>query len=106
MTRAEINPGICGLRTVVEVRCLGGKCECRLESDCEAVQLPAGELTEADPFREISHQGATPRTHEIAARILPHAACPVPAAIIKAIEVEAGLALPADATITLAKVAG
>jgi hypothetical protein len=32
-----------------------------------------------------------------------HAACPVPVGIIKAIEVEAHLALPADVTIKLSK---
>jgi hypothetical protein len=32
-----------------------------------------------------------------------HAACPVPVAIVKAIEIEAGLALPTDVTIKLSK---
>jgi hypothetical protein len=33
----------------------------------------------------------------------PHAACPVPVGIIKAIEVEAELAIPADVTIKLSQ---
>jgi hypothetical protein len=32
-----------------------------------------------------------------------HAACPVPVGIIKAVEVETGLALPADVSIKLSK---
>lgn len=106
MTRTGIDPGVCGPRTVVKVRSLGDKCALSIESDCEAVRRLAEELTEADALREISHRGETPRTHEVAAQNLPHAGCPVPAAIIKAIEVEAGLALPANTTITLAKIPG
>jgi hypothetical protein len=33
----------------------------------------------------------------------PHAACPVPVGVVKTIEVEAKLALPADVTIKLSK---
>lgn len=32
--------------------------------------------------------------------IVPHLSCPVPAAVLKALEVGVGLALPADATVT------
>lgn len=39
----------------------------------------------------------------LAAKHLRHAACPVPAGIIKAVEVAAGLALPADATIKISE---
>ena len=72
-----------------------------IESECEAVQRLAAELTQADPFREVTFSGAGPLTLQLAAKYLPHAACPVPVGIIKAVEVAAGLALPADATIKL-----
>ena len=38
-----------------------------------------------------------------AGRHLKHAACPVPAAVLKALEVEAGLNVKKDATIVFAK---
>jgi len=47
--------------------------------------------------------GGGPLTLLLATKHCPHTACPVPVGIIKAIEVEAGLALPADATIRLSK---
>jgi len=72
-----------------------------IESECEAVQRLAAELTQVDPFQEGYFSGAGPLTLRLAAKHLRHTACPVPTGIIKAVEVAAGLALPADATIKL-----
>jgi hypothetical protein len=44
-----------------------------------------------------------PRSLEMGHKYCTHAACPVPVGIIKAIEVEAGLALPVDASIKVSK---
>ena len=44
-----------------------------------------------------------PVIHEMGIKHCTHAACPVPVSIIKAVEVEAGLALPTDVTIQLTK---
>lgn len=70
-----------------------------IESDCEAVQALGEALSEVDPFQEISFRGEGPLTLQLAHQYLCHTACPVPAGIIKAVEVAAGLALPAPATI-------
>ena len=51
-----------------------------------------------DPIREITFRGDEPLTLQLARKYCPHTACPVAAGIIKAVEVESGLALPADAT--------
>jgi hypothetical protein len=42
-------------------------------------------------------------TYQLAAKYLTHSACPVPAGILKAVEVAAGLALPKDAAIKVSK---
>jgi hypothetical protein len=63
----------------------------------------AEELTQVDPFKEISFRGEGPLTLRLAAKHCRHAACPVPIGIIKAVEIEAGLAVPADVTIKLSK---
>lgn len=52
-------------------------------------------------MREVSHRGSPPVVWELAAKHCPHAACPVPVGILKAVEVEAGLALPADVSIEI-----
>ncbi|MCK5582117.1 MAG: hypothetical protein KAJ18_12675 [Candidatus Omnitrophica bacterium] len=103
MARSEIYAGICGFKTEVETRMEGTQCTIQIKSDCEAMQRLAEELCEIDPFREISFRGDGPRTLKLGTQYCTHTACPVPVGIIKAIEIEAGLALPADVTIRLSK---
>ena len=103
MAKAEIYSGICGFHTTVITTMDGETCKVDIASECKAIQKMAAELTEVDPMREISFRRNTPQTHEMAAKFCSHAACPVPVGIIKAIEVEAGLALPKDVTIKLTK---
>jgi hypothetical protein len=99
MAKAEIESGICGFRTTVKTTSEGRAVRVELETDCGYVERLAGVLTEVDPYREISYRGEGPVTLKLAAEHLVHPACPVPSGIIKAIEVEAGLALPKDAGI-------
>lgn len=103
MARAETVSGICGFTATVTARMEGSKCALSIESDCDAIQRLAEELAEVEPFQEITFRGDGPRTLKLGAKHCYHTACPVPVGIIKAIEVEAGLALPADATIKLSK---
>jgi hypothetical protein len=104
MAKAEIHSGICGFTTRVEARMNGtSEVQLEIESDCKAISRLAGDLTEADPFREFTYRGEGPLTLQKAAQYCSHAACPVPVGIIKAIEIEAGLALPADVSIKLSK---
>ena len=81
----------------------GRKVAVSVESDCDAIQRLGEALAEVEPFQEISFRGEGPRTLELGAKHCYHTACPVPVGIIKAIEIEAGLALPADASIKLSK---
>ena len=103
MTRAKIVSGICGFTTVVEARLDGSDCTLSIESECSAIQRLAEELTHVTPFQEITFRGSGPLTLQMAAKYCTHAACPVAIGIIKAVEVEAGLALPADVSIKLTK---
>jgi hypothetical protein len=106
MARSDINSGICGFTATVETRMDGSRCTVTVDSDCDAIQRLAQELTEVEPFQEITFRGEGPRTLRLGAKHCYHPACPVPVGIIKAIEVEAGLALPADAAIRLSKTSG
>ncbi len=108
MAGAEISSGICGFTTTVTARPAGDGQHVTLtiESDCPNVQQLAAELLdltdmEVDAFREITYRGEGPHILRLAARHLRHTACPVPSGLIKAIEVAAGLALPADVAIRL-----
>jgi hypothetical protein len=103
MARAEIDSGICGFVAVVTTRMEGRHCVVEVKSDCDAIQRLGAELEAVDPFQEITFRGQGPRTLKLGAKHCYHPACPVPVGIIKAIEVEAGLALPADASIRPSK---
>ncbi len=103
MAKAEITAGICGFSTTVVARMEGSRCVLAIESDCDAIRRLAEELTEVEPFQEISFRRGTPRTLELGTQHCYHASCPVPIGIIKVVEVEAKLALPADVTIKLSK---
>jgi hypothetical protein len=103
MATAEIDSGICGLTTTVRTKTDGAVVRLEIESDCEHIAKLAAALTEVEPFREISFRGQDPLTLEKAREHCAHAACPVPTGILKAIEVEAGLALPKDVTIRVSK---
>jgi hypothetical protein len=103
MAKAEIFAGICGFNTTVQTHMNGSTCQLEIHSECKAIQRLAENLTEVDPFKEISFRRQMPQTYEAAHQYCSHAACPVPSGIIKAIEVEAGLALPKDVTIRISK---
>jgi len=103
LAKAEIHSGICGFTTTVRTSLEGQTCKIVLESECQAIQKLGAALTQVDPYREISFRRSQPLTLETAAKHCSHAACPVPVGIIKAIEIEAGLALPADVTIKLSQ---
>ena len=104
MAKAEICSGVCGFNTTVEAhKDDSGQVQLSIESECKAINRLAAELTLVDPYREFTYKGEEPLTFEKAAEHCSHAACPVPVGIIKAIEIEAGLALPADVSIKLSK---
>ena len=106
MSKATIQAGVCGFVTAVEARMDEDDpmlCHLTIHSDCEAIQKMGKALTEVNPYKEISFKRATPQTYQAAFEYCTHAACPVPAGIIKAVEVEAGLALPVDVKIEIQK---
>jgi hypothetical protein len=106
MSKAEIDPGICGFVTTVEASMEGKLCNLAITSNCKAIKQLAEELTQVSPLQEISSRRATPRILQMGLKHCIHAACPVPVGIIKAMEVEAKLALPKDVIIKLSKTLG
>jgi hypothetical protein len=104
MAKAVIHSGICGFSAQVEARMEEGMCHLHIQSACKGIQKLAEQVTQVDPFREISYRGQGPQILQAAAnKTCPHPACPVPAGLIKVVEVAAGLALPADVSIKLTK---
>jgi hypothetical protein len=99
MTRVTVDPGICGFPTTIEVTKLSPKkVKVDISSDCEMVASLGSQLSELDSRDALRSHGRS-AVYECAFRQLKHVACPVPAAILKAIEVELGAALPRDVSI-------
>jgi len=103
MTNVVVHSGACGFTVTIRAeKVSGGKINLTLESDCEMVKKMAGEITTLDRFAPLAGFQNNP-VYQAAARNLKHVACPVPSGILKAIEVEAGINVPKDATIAFIK---
>jgi hypothetical protein len=94
MTRAVVNPGICGMAVTVEVA-KASKRMVRVEitSNCEKVTEMGEPLLSLNQFDALKPQIYS-AVYKCASEHHLCASCPVPMAILKAIEVEVGLALP------------
>jgi hypothetical protein len=100
----EVVPGICGFRARI-VSEAGELCNVTLEitSDCQHIRQLAERLTQVSALEELGSAITDTATYRAAASCKAHPACPVPAGILKAIEVAAGMALPADVHISIGK---
>ena len=103
MSEATIDPGICGFVAEVKATMEGEMCSLEIACDCEPVQEMAKDLAQVDPMVEIGFHGDGPLTLRTFAEHCPHPSCPVPAGILKAVEVAAGLALPQEASIKVVR---
>ena len=103
MARVKVDPGACGLPTRVEVVQKGKNIfHLEIRSECEMVQrlereLPA--LYMLDAFKRVLDNPV----YKMASICVKHVSCPVPCAILKALEAEAGLAVPKDIVISFEK---
>ena len=103
MTKVVVKSGACGFTAVVRA----GKgpersVDIAVESGCAMVQKMAAEITRLGRRDALTGILNNP-VYVAAGKHLKHAACPVPAAVLKALEVEAGLNVPKDATIVFEK---
>jgi len=103
VTKVIVNPGACGMPATIEVEKKDAKTyTLRISSECEMVvklgkEVP--ELTMMDAFKRLQDNPV----YRGAGACLKHVACPLPSAVLKALEVEAGLNLPRDVSITFEK---
>jgi hypothetical protein len=96
VTKVTVDAGICGFVTTVEVdRINKQQVKVVVNSDCENAARLGELLTEIDKWTVFKqHQDC--EVYQAAANCHLHITCPVPIAVLKAIEVETGLALPRD----------
>lgn len=100
MTLVEVDAGACGFTTRIRV----SKTDVRtvsisISSDCEAVEEWGDQLGSVDWRECLGKNAFSSQIFISAADCLKHPTCPVYVGLLKAIEVEVGASLPADATI-------
>lgn len=103
MTKVMIHPGPCGLPTSVAAESEDQmEVKVTVKSGCEAVRKMFEELGDTfDAFEVCLTKPGVGPLYEYASKNFPgHASCPVIAGIIKCMEVECGLALPKEVSIT------
>lgn len=104
MAKGTINAGICGFTTTIEAeKTEDYNVKLTIESDCPHIQKMANELIEVDALKEISYRRGDRQILTAGAKFCTHAACVVPAGVVKVVEIAAGLALPQQVTINLEK---
>ncbi len=104
MSQVNITAGVCGFRTTIKANSEDGQnVELEIISECPNYQQLQNELKQVDAFEECFSKVGNGSVYHAFRQYCPHAACPVPCGVIKAIEVSAGLALPQDAVIEVHK---
>lgn len=104
MSKVQVNPGVCGMETTVSVEKSGsGDLAITLDTKCPYIKKMEPDLQEIDGYSECFSSFSDSAVYESAGKNCKHLACPVPSAIIKAIEVESGLALPREVNFNIEK---
>ena len=100
MTTVVVQSGACGYTVTVTAERSGrGAIAVTLGTDCEMVKKMQEDVATLDRMATLADILNNP-VYRSAGKHLKHAACPVPAGILKAVEVEAGLNVSKDARIT------
>lgn len=104
MVTVRVNPGICGLNSIVKIHSDDMQhALIDIVSDCPSIKSMEQDLKEVDGFEECFSKLGASKVAETAKKYCKHTACPVPCAILKGIEVACGLALPKDVEIKIEK---
>ena len=104
--KVTVNPGPCRLTTTVYAEMNDDdEITIRIESDCGAYKKLNEEFSEMtfDAYSEIFTPFGTGSIAKMYTKYVKHATCPVLSAILKAVEAEAGLALPQTVTFEFEK---
>lgn len=104
MTKVTVSSGACGYTvSITAEKTKDKKIRVTFESECEMVMAMAEDIALLDMMMALFTDHLNNPVYRAAARHLKHAACPVVSGILKAVEVEAGMAVPRDVHIVFQK---
>jgi hypothetical protein len=99
VTVVEVDAGCCGFTTKIEILKVDDqRIKAVVLSDCEMITAWGKELGSLDWGQCLRNFGDSP-VFQCASKHIGHVACPVPMALLKAMEVAVGVSLPVDVTI-------
>lgn len=102
MTRVTVEAGACGFKAIIRVRRLGGsQLQLHISSPCEMLKAMNRELGVVDWKQGVFGRLLDSVVYRCAHQHIKHLDCPVPCAVVKAIQVEVGAAVPAPASISI-----
>lgn len=95
--QVKVSSGICGMETIINASCDDMQnVLVKTKTDCAQVMRLALAVAQVDAMEELFSGFGKGKIMEAAKVNIRHAACPVPAAFLKAVEAAAGLALKKD----------
>lgn len=99
--RICVDAGVCKMRTVISATADDmGMVKLDIKSDCPNVLKMSWRLEPICPYTEVESEFHKSEIYKLAQETpIPHTACPVPSAMIKAVEVAGGLGLKRDVQI-------
>lgn len=104
MTIVEVYAGDCGYSAVIEVTKVDDThVRVMIRSECEQITAMNPALVNLQwkgKGHQVFRRMIESAVYQSASEQIRHTACPIPVAILKAIEAEVGLSLPKDVTIT------
>jgi len=104
LTKVKVFAGACGFTSVIQVQS-GGQTtvKVRIISACTMLRSMNKDIAELDWKKGIFDKITESVIYRSAGEHIKHTDCPVPCAIIKAIQVEIGAAVPKDVKIRIQK---
>jgi hypothetical protein len=98
----DVQPGVCKLKTKIKaVMNEDMRVVFEVESDCPNIMKLAKALDSVDPMQNLFVKISESDVYRKADEVIPHTACPLPCAFMKAIEVAADMGLKQDVIIEI-----
>jgi len=101
--KVTVEAGVCKMKTVIIAKANPdtGMIDLELQSDCPNVLKMSWSMPAICPYTEVEAAMIETEIYKKASECIPHAACPVPCGMIKAVEVAGDLGLKRDVIIKI-----
>ncbi|MCQ2085305.1 MAG: hypothetical protein MJZ21_04075 [archaeon] len=94
----EVEPGVCKMNAKITAKLSDDmmSIDVTIDSPCEFIKKYAAKLKPIDPYSEMELPMIQNSCYTATEGTIPHVACPIPCAVLKAVEVAADLGLMKD----------